>query len=190
MHLVLVRRPWAKAASGQRRFRGDANARSECERTLQLVKMRRLRSTQQQDKALAWRTVADVGEPGCGTSLLLGRRRHEDGGVGMVLALVNISRARAPYRPGTATWGGRQRDDPLNVCIECRGGPTLLQEAAGGQPTMDRMPRRSARLQVWWVCVLPPTAYSLAPLPARPGNGAGVEGSSAVSAHSRRTVRR
>jgi hypothetical protein len=36
--LVVVHRPWAKAASGASRFRGDANARSECARTSHLLK--------------------------------------------------------------------------------------------------------------------------------------------------------
>lgn len=70
----------------------------------------------------------------------------------MVLALLDIRRARASYRPGTAT-GGEQQDAmpaPQRPRItECRDRSSMLQAATGVQPATDRVLRRSARLQVW-----------------------------------------
>lgn len=110
-----------------------------------------LRSAQQRDEAFG---VEDPGR--CEKTWLLHLFNTGDVGVGMVLALLDIRRARAPYRPGTAT-GGRGGDTPQNVRNECRSGSTRFQEATGEQPTTEQQPRRSARLLAGWCacCRLP-----------------------------------
>jgi hypothetical protein len=69
----------------------------------------------------------------------------------MVLALLDIKRARAPYRSGTATGGEQQGaiPAPQRASIERRDRSTLFPAATGAQPATDSVPRRSARLQVW-----------------------------------------
>ena len=115
----------------------------------------------------------------------------------MVLALLDIRRARAPYRLGPAT-GGEQQDAipaPQRASSECRDRSTLFQAATGAQPATNSVPRRSARLQVWCASnrvELEPgrqRASSLAPLlPVRKAVST-VEACSTVhvSAHGRET---
>jgi hypothetical protein len=129
------------------------------------------------------RRGSDVEDPSrCEKTWLLHLFNTGDVGVGMVLALLaplDIRRARAPYRPGTAT-GGREGDTPLNVCNGCRSGSMHFQAATGEEPTTEQQPRRSARLLAGWcTCCRRPklevTLCSLAPLPARLENREGVQ---------------
>ena len=107
-------------------------------------------------------------------------------GEGMVLALLDIRRARAPYRPGTATRGcsGRvERDAPHNVCNGSRGGSTQFQAATGEQPAIEQQPRRSARLLGGVrAAAYQDTTPSAASLPSQPGEWRGLSARTAAAA--------
>ena len=118
-----------------------------------------LRSAPQRDESVARKTLdecknlaaASCTSAWCKPGANLVQAWSEDADVGMVLALLDIRRARAPYRPGTATGGGQQdaMPAPQRPSTECRDRSSLFQAATGVQPATDRVPRRSARLQMW-----------------------------------------